>query len=99
MCDEPRCFQAFLRRARKAYRCCECRSEIAPGELHEYASGVWEAPASYRTCLPCAEQRHELERQMLAEDPWEVCFGFGELRSAWFEWNDVTSLRDRSVYA
>lgn len=48
-------------KARKAYKCCECRAVIAIGTIHEYVVGKWDGDmASYRTCLPCAEIRQAL---------------------------------------
>ncbi len=54
-------YSEATRRARKAYRCCECGDPIAVGESHHYAAGksdgmFWDN----RTCAPCHEIRTEL---------------------------------------
>lgn len=47
-----------VRRARKAWRCCECREDIAAGQRYEYAVGKSGGDIfSARTCVACAEIR------------------------------------------
>ena len=49
------------RKARKTWKCCECRREIKPGELYEYVKGFWDGSFDqYRTCRECAEIRKSL---------------------------------------
>lgn len=75
-----------------AHRCCECSGEIVRGDLYEYTSGVWDAPAAFKTCLPCAEQRAELITEIWASKWWGACVALGELREVWFEFHDVRPL-------
>lgn len=91
MCEEARVCNSWIKKARVAHRCCECRREIAPGEPYEYTSGVWgDGPANFKTCLPCAEQRAELITEMASNKWWdEACVAFGELRETWFDYHDV----------
>ncbi len=53
--DRYECFTAIDRRARKQYRCGECRALIEVGDLYECATGLlyrrWD---THRTCLTCA---------------------------------------------
>ncbi len=52
------CHGGRLRVARVQHRCCECPASIEPGEAYEYYSGVWDGVGqSFKTCLPCAEER------------------------------------------
>lgn len=45
-------------RARKTFRCCECRRSIAPGDQYERATGKCDGDFfSDSTCLVCAEVR------------------------------------------
>lgn len=95
MCEDPSVFSACLRKARRAHRCCECRGEISIGEAYEYASGIWDGSAdSFKTCMPCAEQRNELLADLSHPDAYgpDACIGFGELREQWREFWDVRKL-------
>jgi len=50
-------FRTETRQARKPYRCCECRREIAAGETYEYATGILSGEyywLTMRTCAHCA---------------------------------------------
>lgn len=59
--DEPSVYRETVRRARKAWRCCECGEVIASGEQYQEATGVWDGQwSTYRTCLPCAAMRRDL---------------------------------------
>lgn len=93
MCEEARVCNSWIKKARVAHRCCECRGEIVAGAHYEYTSGVWDdGPASFKTCLPCAEQRNELAHDMVENGGYfwdEVCIPFRGLREAWFEFHDV----------
>ena len=47
-------------KARKTYRCCECREEIPTGTRYEYFKGVYDGEWShYRTCLICKQIRED----------------------------------------
>jgi hypothetical protein len=79
--EAPAVFREEERQARKAYKCCECRAPIKPGERYENATGLWDgAWATYRTCLTCARIRDDLCKggyvyAGLREAIWE-CMGF-----------------------
>lgn len=50
----PSCCKEVIRTARKTHRCCECLSDINPGDHYEYISGIWDGdPQTYKTCLDC----------------------------------------------
>jgi hypothetical protein len=52
------CWSDRLVKGRKAYTCCECRTEIPVGEEHEVASAVQDGKWwTQRTCLPCSRIR------------------------------------------
>lgn len=81
--DPPAVCRVERRRARRDYRCCECRRTIARGQRHEYVWGVWDGePDSYRTCLGCAAARDHI-----ADADGYI---YGQLRESIGEW-----LRDR----
>lgn len=88
MCDLPKTFQAYTRRARKAHRCIECSATIKPGDEYEFASGVWEdGPATFKTCATCAADRKAFLAWLWQQDPWEDCAGgFGHLREDMSDW-------------
>lgn len=56
-CDVgPSCYSTAEYRARKEYRCCECKAPIHVGEKYLYCFGVWEGEAStFRQHMLCAE--------------------------------------------
>jgi hypothetical protein len=63
--DPPEFYNCETRRARKRYRCEECRYEIQPGEVHEYVSGKWEGYLnSFRTCQRCVDLRVWVQRNV-----------------------------------
>ena len=77
MCDYvlPQAYKEVIRKARKEHWCCECRQEIAVGEVYEYVSGIWDGePRSYKTCLSCAQLRSEFA------GVYERCIPFTLLR-------------------
>jgi hypothetical protein len=52
--DPPQVYSSRMVRARKEYRCYECRAKIAVGEQHEYAFGVSDGwTYQPRTCTHC----------------------------------------------
>lgn len=75
-CDiGPKAFYEVTRKARVEHRCCECRNVIAPGQTYEYASGIWdEGPMSFKTCLPCVDERKAYVAQLNSRD-CQPCFG------------------------
>lgn len=76
MCERPDAYVETTRRARKEHRCVECHKTIAPGELYQYVSGVWEGSASsFKTCLTC-----DAVRSFLSGPPNGIdCIAFGDL--------------------
>ena len=47
--------------ARKPHRCNECRREIAPGELYERFTGMWDGKIdTYKTCTDCLSVREKM---------------------------------------
>lgn len=78
------------RRARKAYKCCECNGAIAPGELYQYVAGKSDGSIfTARTCLVCAEIR----KAFCCDGGWI----FGELWMSVTEqlfpyWNDMLAI-------
>ena len=45
--------------ARKSHRCCECSSEILPGEKYERITGLWDDFMTFKTCLFCSGVRDQ----------------------------------------
>jgi hypothetical protein len=72
-CDRPQAFRQHIRKARTAHKCCECGTAIVAGDLYEYTSGIWEKPDSFKTCLPCAEERADID--LYHADDCLPCFG------------------------
>jgi hypothetical protein len=71
----PSFYKKETRKARKEYRCFECKRKITVGETHGYAFGIYEGdPREHRFCDVC-----EWLRETLDIDEEED--GFGEL---WF---------------
>jgi hypothetical protein len=59
--DPPEIFKEEIRKARKSYKCGECKGEIKPGEQYEYVRGRWEGYWSeHRTCIICKRIRDDL---------------------------------------
>ena len=67
MCDcyfdnPPTFYERKNVKGRKEYKCDECLQNIAKGEQHEYAKGLWEGKLSdYRTCQTCLDMITEIE--------------------------------------
>jgi hypothetical protein len=53
--DEAAVYHESIVKARKAHVCFECGDQIPVGAKYERVSGLWDAWATYRFCLPCAE--------------------------------------------
>lgn len=59
--ERPSVFRVSTHRAKKKYRCCECRSNIEIGEQYEYVFGVWSGDSAvHRTCEKCADLRESM---------------------------------------
>jgi len=89
MCDKPECYnEIIVRKARKVHLCCECRWPIEKGQAYQYVSGVWDrSPASFKTCLVCAEIRNEEYASL--SDPRDCGPTFGGL-DAWLREGGAT---------
>lgn len=83
-CEPPKAFRQDNRKARKKHKCCECFSIINVGEVYEYSSGVWDYPASFKTCMSCVDVRRT------ADDIYDCTPCFGELREV-IEGNSLCS--------
>lgn len=56
--DPPSVFRSAKHKARKTYRCYECRHPIVPGDLYEYSWGIWDGePSEHHICSDCLELR------------------------------------------
>ena len=87
--EAPSCFSVTLRRARKQHHCCECPASIMPGEMYEYASGVWDGVGqNFKTCVPCAEVREQLIQDLMGVGYWDSLPVFGHLQWEMSEFYD-----------
>lgn len=77
----PSCSTRAYRTARRQHTCVECRTTIQPGDVYEYASGVWEGrPESFKTCMPCLDSRNYYEGDCdSASFREEGAYTFGQL--------------------
>lgn len=88
MTDEPTCFTAVLRTARKQHYCCECPAPIMPGETYEQINGVWDHRGqTFRTCMPCAEFREQFMDDLCTAYHWDVRTNLGDLQYEWSEFH------------
>ncbi len=72
--DGPALFKEDMVKAKKQHKCCECCKPINPGDVYEYAFGVWGGDAgSFHTCEKCSDLRQSL----IAAG---FCLAFGELQ-------------------
>lgn len=87
--DGPEFWREEVRRARKPYKCDECRDPIAFGELYQYVSGKWDGEISaYRTCLTCAEVR-----AVFSCDGFALMTLWDDIREQMFpEWDDMKAI-------
>lgn len=70
--EAPEFFNQKIVKARKQYRCCECRQIIPQGEVYERTSGKWNAEImTYKTCKICAKIRKDFFCQYVFEQLWE----------------------------
>jgi hypothetical protein len=47
--------------ARKSHKCCECYTEIKPGDTYHYLRGLWDGEfMTFKTCEKCADLRDSL---------------------------------------
>jgi hypothetical protein len=79
-CNYPEVFNNRTVRAKKPYKCYECRNTIAVNEKHHSIFGVWDhEPGSYRFCRNC-----ETLRNWLLELPDADCC-MGEYGNLYYE--------------
>ena len=81
-CTMPDCYNATVRKARKAHECSDCRGQIRAGERYHYISGIWDGePQDYKRCADCEHMRCEVGNSG-GSDNFEDCGGIplGELR-------------------
>lgn len=54
----PDVFEEDMIKARKSHTCCECGSEIRPGETYQRVKGLWDGSwSNHKTCLRCVKLR------------------------------------------
>ena len=76
-CESPSVYRDEMRKAKKAYKCCDCYTPINPGEQYKYIFGVWDGHAStHRMCVLCEDVRRQCEF---------ACVPFGDLCDAVYE--------------
>lgn len=82
--DEPDLFKEDIRRAAKTHRCSECREAIQAGDIHRYASSLYDGSWSHwRTCMTCWRIGNDL------------CGGCWEVGEMWRDiWDDHGVTRD-----
>lgn len=82
MCDMPSAFSTVTRKARKQHLCFECKTEIKPGDMYQYSSGIWDGtPNSFKQCLNCWDIFNAATNSAGYEDEGP---SFGRLKE-WFE--------------
>lgn len=66
----PSCSTVTHRVARKEHRCYECGGTIAPLDVYECTSGIWDgSPNRFKVCQHCEEARDWL----LEDTDWVAC--------------------------
>jgi hypothetical protein len=82
-CEWPEFYYETFPRARKEYRCCECKSPIVKGEEHLHYRGKWDGELG-------TGRQHLLCRKacMYIRDAFQggECIGFGQLAEYWQEY-------------
>lgn len=73
--DMPRVASQSFHRAKKPYRCEECRCEIKPGDQYERTWGVWDdTPQTFRVCERCRDVRKWTENNVPC-----MCWAYGNM--------------------
>jgi len=73
--DFPSILEETFPKARKKHICCECGSDIDPGEIYQKIKGLWEDEwLTFKTCMICYNIRHEANRQEECSIPFECLF-------------------------
>lgn len=73
MSDSPKCHNETLPKARKRHKCCKCRGWIDIGEQYQRFSGIWDDPATFKTCMDCEALRREADKDAHYDEL--QCFG------------------------
>jgi len=62
MSELPKFYTLENPKARKEYKCCECRGVIQKGEKYQNYSGYWNDSGfdTFKTCLDCEKLRDDL---------------------------------------
>ena len=82
--ERARVHSATMRTARKAYRCCECRTPIHPGDTYQHVAGLWDGRwLTFKTCQGCANVR-----DVLCD-----CYEYGSL---WDDWEGEIPLHGQN---
>lgn len=75
MSDAPKCSSESTPKARKRHKCCECRGWIEIGETYHVFSGVWDDPATFKTCSDCQALRDRIDAALFADYEEASIFG------------------------
>ena len=75
-CDEmPTAYWEYQRIARKKHVCCECGSDIDPGEKYFQVKGIWNAEfMTFNTCEICNRIRNKVSRELDYCIPFEYLY-------------------------
>lgn len=75
----PDVFDERMVVARKKHRCCECYTDINPGDVYERIKGLWDGEwSTYKTCERCSDLRNSIAAVSCPE--------YSGLRDAYFEY-------------
>ena len=79
--EHPKFFAQLKVVSRKQHNCCECGSNIEPGERYEYVSGFWGDFCVFKTCLFCVDVREDYNSRAYEDErvPFEYlwdCVGY-----------------------
>lgn len=86
MCDAPSYYMEAVRVARTEHTCCECRKPITPRTPYQHVRGIWDGEwGVFKTCASCVWLREMLTREGVGTWGHDYCFGFGELKTEWWE--------------
>lgn len=73
--DGPEFCTVTVRKARKAYSCCECGGRILAGEQYEYTFGKWEGTVDqHHLCRHCVDLRQWVKNNVPC-----LCWAYGNI--------------------
>jgi RNase P subunit RPR2 len=82
--ESPSFYKVSFPPARKKHICCECSSDIDPGEKYESFTGIWdEGWDTYKTCETCQMIRIEAKSMIDEDIPFECLY---EITGSEFEY-------------